>query len=50
MKINSKIHFIINQNVMHIKITTNLKCVLKNINKTTWNTKNSMFYISNLYL
>jgi len=33
MKINSKIHFIIKQNVMHIKLTTNLKRITKNINK-----------------
>jgi len=33
MKISSKIHFIIKQNVMHIKLTTNLKRIIKNINK-----------------
>jgi len=26
-------HFIINQNVLYIKLTTNLKCIIKNINK-----------------
>jgi len=34
MKINSKIHFIIKQNVMHMSmLTTNLKRIIKNINK-----------------
>jgi len=35
MKINSKIHFIIKQNVMHNKLTTNLKRIFKNINNAT---------------
>jgi len=29
MKINSKIHFIIEQNVMHITLTTTLKRIIK---------------------
>jgi len=36
-KLTLKIHFIINENVMHIKLTTNLKRIIKIINKNNPN-------------